>query len=101
LPQQDHAFLLGDDHRTPAGRGMRGALARYKIWRTGLLLDTVPARQSIMQSFRSLSVLIALVASASASAVQKRATVTNLPANGKFDYQIGGSYTPASDVKVR
>ncbi|KAH7100761.1 glycoside hydrolase family 114 protein, partial [Auriculariales sp. MPI-PUGE-AT-0066] len=28
------------------------------------------------------------------------AAVTNLPANAKFDYQIGGPYTPASDVKV-
>ncbi|KAH7100798.1 glycoside hydrolase family 114 protein [Auriculariales sp. MPI-PUGE-AT-0066] len=26
--------------------------------------------------------------------------VTNLPANAKFDYQIGGAYTPASDVKI-
>ncbi|KAL0574124.1 hypothetical protein V5O48_007832 [Marasmius crinis-equi] len=33
------------------------------------------------------------------AAVTKRA-VTLLPANGKFDYQIGGAYTPASDVAV-
>lgn len=28
------------------------------------------------------------------------AAVRPLPANAKFDYQIGGSYTPASDVRV-
>lgn len=28
------------------------------------------------------------------------AAVSKLPPNAKFDYQIGGSYTPASDVRV-
>ncbi|KAK1222321.1 hypothetical protein PQX77_014861 [Marasmius sp. AFHP31] len=35
-----------------------------------------------------------------ASAATTKRAVTPLPANGKFDYQIGGVYTPASDVRV-
>ncbi|KAJ8073916.1 hypothetical protein PM082_012194 [Marasmius tenuissimus] len=35
-----------------------------------------------------------------ASAATTKRAVTPLPANGKFDYQIGGAYTPASDVRV-
>ncbi|KAJ7641204.1 glycoside hydrolase family 114 protein [Roridomyces roridus] len=32
--------------------------------------------------------------------VQAAPTAATFPANGKFDYQIGGSYTAAADVKV-
>lgn len=35
-----------------------------------------------------------------AVAVGRAAVVSNLPPNAKFDYQIGGPYTPAPDVKV-
>jgi hypothetical protein len=52
-----------------------------------------------MQLLSTLLPFVALGVSVNAATLQKRA-VTNLPANGKFDYQIGGSYTPASDVKV-
>lgn len=43
--------------------------------------------------------LVVLAGTVSAASVSKRA-VTNLPANDKFDYQIGGAYAPATDVKV-
>lgn len=45
-----------------------------------------------MFAFFLLSIALAHAAGA--------ATVTNLPANAKFDYQIGGAYKPAADVKV-
>ncbi|KAH7100799.1 glycoside hydrolase family 114 protein [Auriculariales sp. MPI-PUGE-AT-0066] len=49
----------------------------------------------------ALSTLVVFVACTTArpSAFVPRA-VTNLPANAKVDYQLGGAYTPASDVKV-
>ncbi|KAF5329139.1 hypothetical protein D9758_017158 [Tetrapyrgos nigripes] len=39
-------------------------------------------------------------ASGSVITVGAKRAITPLPTNGKFDYQIGGAYTPASDVKV-
>ncbi|KAG7091860.1 hypothetical protein E1B28_008261 [Marasmius oreades] len=37
---------------------------------------------------------------AAAAVTNAKRAITPLPANGKFDYQIGGAYTPDSDVKV-
>jgi hypothetical protein len=53
-----------------------------------------------MQLLSTLTTFVTLALFVSAASLEKRA-VTNLPANGKFDYQIGGAYTPDSDVKVR
>lgn len=47
-----------------------------------------------MRSFVFAFVTLA-VGLASASPLERRA-VTLPPANGKFDYQLGGAYTPAS-----
>jgi hypothetical protein len=52
-----------------------------------------------MQLSSTFLPLVTLALSASA-AVLESVTVTNLPANAKADYQLGGAYTPASDVKV-
>ncbi|KAL0069680.1 hypothetical protein AAF712_003338 [Marasmius tenuissimus] len=46
-----------------------------------------------------LALSLFVPATPTSAATTKRA-VTPLPANGKFDYQIGGVYTPASDVAV-
>jgi hypothetical protein len=52
-----------------------------------------------MQLSSTFLPLVTLALSASA-AVLGSIAVTNLPANAKADYQLGGAYTPASDVKV-
>src|ERR1700712_2681170 len=46
-----------------------------------------------------LSLTIAFI-TASAISIPARASVTLPPVNGQFDYQIGGSYTPASGVQI-
>jgi hypothetical protein len=47
-----------------------------------------------MRSF-ALAIIAATLAIVQAGVVEKRA-VTLPPANGKFDYQLGGAYTPPS-----
>ncbi|KAF9255404.1 glycoside hydrolase family 114 protein [Marasmius fiardii PR-910] len=47
----------------------------------------------------SILVLFAISLASTNAAVTKRA-ITPLPVNGKFDYQIGGAYTPSADVQV-
>ncbi|GLB45070.1 putative glycoside hydrolase family 114 protein [Lyophyllum shimeji] len=48
--------------------------------------------------FRALLALCVAATTASATILPR--SVTPPPVNGKFDYQIGGSYTPASDVTI-
>jgi hypothetical protein len=45
-------------------------------------------------------VLAAAIAAACAAPASAPAAVTLPPANGQFDYQIGGAYTPASSVAI-
>jgi hypothetical protein len=52
-----------------------------------------------MHSF-SIALVAAAIASAQAGAVPHKRAVTLPPANGKFDYQLGGAYAPDSSVKV-
>jgi hypothetical protein len=52
-----------------------------------------------MQLSSTFLPLVAFAISASAAVLEKR-DFTNLPLNAKADYQLGGAYTPASDVKV-
>uniref|UniRef100_A0A0W0GD17 Putative glycoside hydrolase family 114 protein n=1 Tax=Moniliophthora roreri TaxID=221103 RepID=A0A0W0GD17_MONRR len=44
------------------------------------------------------ALLLAFLSLSNATVVKR--AVTPPPANAKFDYQIGGAYTPASDVAV-
>ena len=46
------------------------------------------------------AVLAATVTAACAAPAAAAAAVTLPPANGRFDYQIGGAYTPAASVRI-
>ena len=59
-------------------------------------LTTNPSKLIMLSRIAPL--LVALVSFSNAALVKR--AVTPPPANGKFDYQIGGAYTPASNVAV-
>ncbi|KAF4609849.1 hypothetical protein D9613_010439 [Agrocybe pediades] len=48
----------------------------------------------------SFAFIAAAIATAQAATVLEKRTVTLFPTNGKFDYQLGGAYTPPSGTMI-
>ncbi|KAK7030429.1 hypothetical protein VNI00_014173 [Paramarasmius palmivorus] len=87
-----------DHHRKGGHTGVKRLVSSKQPlgYINAIRLTTNPSKLIMLSCIAPL--LVALVSFSNAALVKR--AVTPPPANGKFDYQIGGAYTPASNVAV-